>query len=152
MWLALSEAQRAFQEGEVPVGAVVVQGEQVVGTGYNRTVGLQNPTAHAEIVAIAAAAATLGSWRLDGCRIYVTLEPCPMCAGAIVNARLAQLLFGAYDVKAGATGTLYAITADTRLNHQVETLGGVLDLESAVLLRDFFQRRRGGENRSMEKR
>lgn len=143
MRMALAQARQAFDEGEVPVGAVVVQGERIIGRGYNRTVALNDPTAHAEILAITAAATALGTMRLDGCRLYVTLEPCPMCAGAVVNARLDQLLFGAYDAKAGAAGTLYTITTDPRLNHQTETLGGVLDLESAALLRDFFRKRRG---------
>ncbi len=143
MRMALAEAREAFQQGEVPVGAVVVQGERIIGRGYNRTVALHDPTAHAEILAISAAATALGTMRLDGCRLYVTLEPCPMCAGAIVNARIEQLLFGAYDAKAGAAGTLYTITTDPRLNHQTETLGGVLDLESAALLRDFFRTKRG---------
>lgn len=143
MRMALAEAGQAFEEGEVPVGAVVVQGERVIGRGHNRTLALHDPTAHAEILAITAAAEALGTQRLDGCRLYVTLEPCPMCAGAVVNARLDQLLFGAYDAKAGAAGTLYTITTDPRLNHQTETLGGVLDLESAALLRDFFRKRRG---------
>jgi len=147
---ALAEADLAFREQEVPVGAVVVRGEQVIGRGHNQMIRLNDPTAHAEILAITAAAAALGSPRLEGCRLYVTLEPCPMCAGAIVNARLDQLLFGAYDSRAGAAGTLYAITTDRRLNHQVETLGGVLDLRSAALLREFFQARRGTGGMSNE--
>jgi tRNA(adenine34) deaminase len=146
MRLALAEAGSAFREGEVPIGAVVVLGERVIGRGHNQIERLHDPTAHAEIIAITAAAAALRSWRLEGCRLYVTLEPCPMCAGAIVNARLAQLIFGAYDAKAGAAGTLYTITTDTRLNHQTETLGGVLDAECALLLRQFFQGRRGNQS------
>lgn len=142
MRLALDEAKRAFEAGEVPIGAVVAIGERVIGRGHNQIETLQDPTAHAEIIAITAAAAALGSRRLEGCRLYVTLEPCPMCAGAIVNARVDQLLFGAYDAKAGATGTLYAITSDPRLNHQAETLGGVLDAECAALLQEFFRKRR----------
>jgi tRNA(adenine34) deaminase len=142
MQQALAEARRAYDEKEVPVGAVVVYGDRVIGRGHNQTERLADPTAHAEIIAITAAAAALRSWRLEGCRMYVTLEPCPMCAGAIVNARIAQLLFGAYDPKAGAAGTLYGITTDPRLNHQTETLGGVLDAECAALLRTFFAERR----------
>lgn len=144
MQQALAEARFAFDEGEVPVGAVVVLGERVIGRGHNQTLKLNDPTAHAEILAITAAAAAMGSQRLEGCRLYVTLEPCPMCAGAVVNARLEQLFFGAYDARAGAAGTLYTITTDPRLNHQTETLGGILDLQSAALLREFFQARRGG--------
>lgn len=143
MQQALAEARLAFDDGEVPVGAVVVLGEQVIGRGHNQTLKLNDPTAHAEILAITAAAAAVGNQRLEGCRLYVTLEPCPMCAGAVVNARLAQLFFGAYDARAGAAGTLYTITTDPRLNHQTETLGGILDLQSAALLREFFQARRG---------
>ncbi|MDB5035052.1 MAG: tRNA-specific adenosine deaminase [Chlorobi bacterium] len=143
MRLALAEAERAYEEGEVPVGAVVVKGDRVIGRGYNLTERMADPTAHAEIIAITAAAAALESWRLEGCRMYVTLEPCPMCAGAIVNARLDALLFGAYDARAGAAGTLFTITTDTRLNHQVETLGGVLDDDCAGLLKAFFRTRRG---------
>lgn len=145
MRLALAEAEKAYREGEVPIGAVVVLGERVIGRGHNQTERLHDPTAHAEIIAITAAAEAVRSWRLEGCRLYVTLEPCPMCAGAIVNGRLAQLVFGAYDAKAGAAGTLYTITTDTRLNHQAETLGGVLDAECAQLLRQFFQGRRGSQ-------
>jgi tRNA(adenine34) deaminase len=142
MRMAIGEAMRAYDEGEVPIGAVVVEGERVIGRGHNRTERLHDPTAHAEVMAITAAAAALRSWRLEGCRLYVTLEPCPMCAGAIVNARIAQLLFGAYDPKAGAAGTLYSITTDARLNHQTETLGGLLDAECSEPLRRFFAERR----------
>lgn len=137
--IALEEAARAATVGEVPVGAIVVHEEQVIGRGHNQTVMLNDPTAHAEMIAITAAAAHLGSWRLNGCTLYVTLEPCPMCAGAIVNARLEGLVFGAFDMKAGSTGTLYTITEDARLNHQVETLGGILDTECAAVLQEFFR-------------
>jgi tRNA(adenine34) deaminase len=151
MMLALQEAAAARDAGEVPVGAVVVRDGRVIGRGRNRTVELRDPTAHAELLAIRDACAYLGDGRLDGCALYVTLEPCPMCAGGIVLARLGQLLFGAFDAKAGATGTLYTITTDPRLNHRVETHGGVLDRECAALLRAFFLDRRGpgrapGEN------
>ncbi len=138
MRLALEQARAAASEGEVPVGAVVVRGDDIVGRGHNRTLARLNATAHAEMLAIAEASAALGSQRLDGCRMYVTLEPCPMCAGAIVNARLDELIFGAFDAKAGAAVTLYSITNDPRLNHRLATLGGVLDAECATLLRDFF--------------
>lgn len=142
MRLALDEAEAARDEREVPIGAVVVLGERVIGRGHNQIEQLHDPTAHAEMIAITAAAAALGDRRLTGCRMYVTLEPCPMCAGAIVNARLAELYFGAYDPKAGAAGTLYAITNDRRLNHRVATLGGVLDNDCGALLRTFFEARR----------
>jgi tRNA(adenine34) deaminase len=143
MKLALEEARRALEEGEVPVGAIVLYQGRVIGRGRNQTGTLNDPTAHAEMIAITAAAAALKSWKLDGCSLYVTLEPCPMCAGAIVNARLSQLVFGAFDAKAGAAGTLYTITTDRRLNHRVETLGGVLDQECAAILKEFFAGRRG---------
>jgi tRNA(adenine34) deaminase len=142
MRLALQEATEAASLGEVPVGAIIVYEERIIGRGYNQTETLHDPTAHAEMIAITAAAAELGQWRLEGCRMYVTLEPCPMCAGAIVNARLSALMFGAYDSKAGATGSLYTITTDGRLNHKVETLGGILDNECGAILSEFFLQRR----------
>lgn len=142
MKLALREAERAFDAGEVPVGAVVVRGEEVVGRGHNMVEQLNDPTAHAEIIAITAACETLGQKYLDGCTLYVTLEPCPMCAGAIVWARLGRLVFGAFDAKAGSASTLYNIPQDPRLNHQVEVLSGLESEASAALLRTFFQQRR----------
>ena len=142
MQQALHEARRALDFGEVPVGAIITRdGEEVV-RAHNLVETRNDPTAHAEMIAIAEAARRLGSRRLEGCTLYVTLEPCPMCAGAIVNARLSALVFGAFDAKAGAAGTLYAITTDGRLNHRVETHGGVLDDESTALLRGFFLARR----------
>ncbi len=142
MRLALEEAARALAADEVPVGAVVVRAGQVVGRGRNRTVELGDPTAHAELLAIRDACRTIGDGRLEGCSLYVTLEPCPMCAGGIVLARLDQLVFGAFDAKAGAAGTLYTVTTDRRLNHVVETHGGLLDAECADVLREFFRDRR----------
>ena len=143
MAVALELAAEAAASDEVPVGAVVVCGDEVVGRGANRTLDDTDPTAHAEVVALRAAARELGRARLDGCRLYVTLEPCPMCAGAIVLARLDALFFGAHDAKGGATGTLYSITEDRRLNHRVPTIGGLLDDESIALLRQYFQGKRG---------
>ncbi len=142
MRLALMEAERAFEAGEVPVGAVVVRGGQVVGRGHNQVERLADPTAHAEVLAISAACQTLGTKFLDGCTLYVTLEPCPMCAGALVWARLDRLVFGAFDEKAGAASTLYDIPRDPRLNHQVDTVSGVEAEASADLLRAFFRQRR----------
>ena len=142
MGLALREAERAFDAGEVPVGALVVKGGQIVGRGHNQVERLRDPTAHAEILAISAACETLGSKFLDGCTLYVTLEPCPMCAGAIVWARLSRLVYGAFDEKAGAAATLYDIPQDPRLNHRVETISGVEAEASADLLRRFFRSRR----------
>ncbi len=142
MRIALGEAQRAFQMGEVPVGAVVVADGEVVSSGHNRTATDNDPTAHAEIIAIRSAAARLGSERLRGCDLYVTLEPCPMCAGAIVNGRIRRLFFGAHDLKAGAAVTLYSITNDSRLNHRCDVVGGILDLDATELLQQFFRERR----------
>jgi len=142
MRLALAEAERAAEAGEVPVGAVVVRGGQVVGRGHNQVERLGDPTAHAEMIAISAACETLGRKVLDGCTLYVTLEPCPMCAGAVVWARLARLVYGAFDEKAGAASTLYHIPQDPRLNHQVETVSGVEADAAADLLRAFFRARR----------
>jgi tRNA(adenine34) deaminase len=135
---ALRLAERAYDEDEVPVGAVVVHDGGIVGKGYNQIEVLQDPTAHAEIIALTAAANTLGSKRLDGCTLYVTLEPCSMCAGAIVLSRLAVLVFGAFDLKAGACGSLYNIVEDKRLNHQPHVISGVLDDRCASLLKSFF--------------
>lgn len=139
---ALREAERALEKGEVPIGAVVVRNETIIGRGHNMTEQLQDPTAHAEIIAITAACDTLGSKFLEDCTLYVTLEPCPMCAGAIVLARLPRLVFGALDEKSGAASTLYDIPGDERLNHQTETLSGVEAERSSALLQHFFRQRR----------
>lgn len=139
---ALHEARRALDHDDVPVGAVVVRGGRIIGRGHNQREQLQDPTAHAEIIAITAAAAAVGSWRLEGCSLHVTLEPCAMCAGAIVLARLERLVYGAADPKAGACGSLYELTQDPRLNHRCPTVGGVLENPCAELLREFFERRR----------
>jgi len=135
---ALREAGKAAERGEVPVGAIVVREGLIIGKGANQTEMLQDPTAHAEMIALTAAAGHLGRKWLEGCAMYVTLEPCPMCAGAIVLARLPLLVFGAYDPKAGACSSLYTITNDTRLNHRVHTTGGVGAEKSTELLRRFF--------------
>jgi tRNA(adenine34) deaminase len=138
---ALALAKRA--EPDVPVGAVVLdESGQTIGRGYNLREVTEDPVAHAEIVAIREAAKHLGSWRLDGCTLVVTLEPCAMCAGALVQARVGRLVFGAYDDKAGAVGSLWDVVRDRRLNHRPEVIAGVLADESAALLRDFFARRR----------
>lgn len=144
MQKALRAAERAYEAGEVPVGAVVVKDDRVVGRGRNRVEQFQDPTAHAEIIAITAACDTLETKFLTDCTLYVTLEPCPMCAGAIVHARLQRLVFGAFDEKAGAASTLYHIPRDERLNHQVDVLSGVERERAAGLLRAFFRERRGG--------
>ncbi|MBI3112314.1 MAG: nucleoside deaminase [Ignavibacteriales bacterium] len=137
---ALREAEQAFEQDEVPVGAVVVYENRVIGRGYNQMERLQDPTAHAEMIALTAAANHLQSRRLEGCALYVTLEPCAMCAGAIVLSRIPTLVFGAFDPKAGACGTLYNIVEDKRLNHNPHVVTGVCDRESEQLLRGFFGR------------
>ena len=145
MRAALAEAEAAYAGGDVPVGAVVVRAGRVIGRGHNQREQLNDPTAHAEMIAITAASAHLGSWRLEDCTLYVTLEPCAMCAGAIVLARIPRLVFGALDPKTGACVSLYRIPTDARLNHLVEIGEPVLADECAALLGDFFagQRARG---------
>jgi tRNA(adenine34) deaminase len=142
MRLALAEARLAFDEDEVPVGAVIVHQERVIAAAHNQREALRDPTAHAEMVAITQAAEALGSWRLLDCVLYVTLEPCPMCAGAIVQARLPTVVYGTRDPKAGACHTLYQITTDARLNHQAAVIGGVLADECRTILQEFFLQQR----------
>ncbi len=142
MRLALAEAEKALAEGDVPIGAVIVCGGGVVGTGYNRREADHDATAHAEIVAIRQASAALGRWRLDDCTLYVTLEPCPMCAGAIVLARIPRVIYAAPDAKAGAAGSITDLLRHPRLNHRVDVQGGLLADEAAAQLRAFFQRLR----------
>jgi tRNA(adenine34) deaminase len=143
MRLALEEARRSEGWGDVPIGAVVVRGEEVLARAGNEREHRGDPTAHAEILALRGAAEQVGSWRLDGCSLYVTLEPCAMCAGALVLARVDRLVFGANDPKAGFAGSLGNLVRDPRLNHQVEVVSGVLAEEAGELLRDFFASRRG---------
>jgi tRNA(adenine34) deaminase len=143
MGIALEEAQKAFEEEEVPVGAAVVFDGRVVGRGHNAKESGCDPTAHAEVLAIRRAARALGRWRLSGCTLYVTLEPCPMCIGAMISARLDRLVFGCADEKAGAAVTLYDLARDPRMNHQLEVASGVMADEAARLLKDFFRKRRG---------
>ena len=140
MEFALKEAQRALEEDEVPVGAVVVWENKIIRRGHNQIERLQDPTAHAEMIAITAASAHLNSRRLEKCTLYVTLEPCPMCAGAIVLARLPMLVFGAFDPKAGACSTLHNLVSDGKLNHKVETVSGVLGEKCFDMLKEFFVR------------
>ena len=143
MDLALSEAERTSSSGDVPIGAVVLDPEgRVIGTGRNRREADGDPTAHAEVLALRAAAARRGEWRLEGCTLVVTLEPCAMCAGAIVLARVPTVVFGAWDPKAGACGSVFDIVRDPRLNHWVEVTGGVREAECAALLREFFRTQR----------
>ena len=142
MEMALREAQIAFEQHETPVGAVIVKDGVVIAKAHNQVEMLQDPTAHAEIIAIGAAANHLGSWRLTGCTLYVTLEPCPMCAGAVVLSRTNRLVFGSYDPKMGACSTLYNVVQDNRLNHRVEVIAGVMDVETRMLLKEFFSSKR----------
>jgi tRNA(adenine34) deaminase len=141
---ALAEARAATETGDVPVGAIVLDAfGTVVGRGRNAREAAADPTAHAEVIALRAAATTLGSWRLAGCTLVVTLEPCTMCAGALVLSRVARLVYGAADPKAGAVGSLWDVVRDPRLNHRPEVVAGVRAEESSDLLREFFRSRRG---------
>ena len=139
---ALAEARRAAAEGEVPIGAVLVAEGRIAGRGRNARERLQDPTAHAEVLALQEAARTLGRWRLTGSTMYATLEPCPMCAGALVNARVDRLVYGVADPKAGAVDTLFDVVRDPRLNHRLAVTRGVLADECGALLREFFRERR----------
>jgi tRNA(adenine34) deaminase len=144
LWMeeALRSAQRALEAGEVPVGAVVVCGERIVGRGWNRNITDSDPTAHAEIIALREAGATVGNHRLTGCDLFATIEPCPMCAGAMVHARIRRLVYGADDPKAGAVQSVMQVLNYPQLNHKVEVRGGVLAGRSAELLQTFFKSRR----------
>lgn len=142
MRLALEEARMADAEDEVPVGAVIVYEGRIVASAHNQREALNDPTAHAEMIAITQAAEALQSWRLEGCTLYVTLEPCPMCAGAMVQARLPSLVFGALDPKAGAVRSLYQLLEDDRLNHRADVISNVLDQPCGEILTEFFRRKR----------
>lgn len=147
MKAALREAQKALADDEVPVGAVVVHrdadgNERIIGRAHNQRERLKDPTAHAEMIALTQAAAALEDWRLNGATLYVTLEPCLMCAGALVNSRIDRVVFGARDERAGACGSLYSVGLDTRLNHRFTVEGGVLEAECALLLSEFFATKR----------
>jgi tRNA(adenine34) deaminase len=139
---ALAEARRACAAGEVPVGAVVARDGAIIGRGHNRPIALSDPTAHAEILALREAAGKSGNYRLTGATLYATVEPCAMCAGAALQARVARLVYGAPDPKVGAVASLFCLLDDVRLNHRIEVVGGVLAEESAALLRAFFEARR----------
>lgn len=139
---ALKEAKKAFDEDEVPIGTVAVYKNQVIGRGHNQTEQLNDPTAHAEMIAITAAANALNSWRLNEVNIYTTVEPCIMCAGALVLARVKRIIFGAHDEKFGGCGSVFSIVNEKKLNHQIEITDGVLKEQAASLLKSFFERRR----------
>ena len=143
---AVEQAKIAEENSDVPIGCVIVKDGQVIAKGYNQREQLQDPTAHAEIIALTAAAAAVESWRLNGCRMYVTLEPCAMCAGALVLSRMDKLIYGCDDPKTGACGSLYNIVQDERLNHKVEITSGVLAEDCSRQLQKFFARRRGENN------
>ena len=144
---ALEEAKKAAEIGEVPIGAVIVRGGDIVGRGHNRRETDRDPTAHAEMIAIREAAERLGGWRLIGCSLYVTLEPCPMCAGAILQSRIERVVFGASDPKGGCAGTLMNLLTDGRFNHQAQVVPGVLAEEGGSLLTNFFRGLRGGSRK-----
>jgi tRNA(adenine34) deaminase len=142
MRMALAEAEAALAEDEVPIGAVIAQGERIVASAHNQREQLRDPTAHAEMIAITQAAGAIGDWRLAGCTLYVTLEPCPMCAGAILQARIPVVVYGAADPKAGAVRTLYQLLSDPRLNHRPQIVSGVLERQAGDMLTRFFQAQR----------
>ena len=142
MRLALEQAQAAFQQDEVPVGALIVREGKVLAAAHNQREQLNDPTAHAEMIAITQASAALQSWRLQGCVLYVTLEPCPMCAGAILQSRIEKVVYGADDPKAGAVNSLYQLLDDTRWNHRSEVVGGVLQEACGSILTEFFAAKR----------
>ena len=144
LWMrrALELAAHAEAEGEVPVGALVVRGEEMLGEGWNRPVASHDPTAHAEIVALRQAAERIGDYRLGGATLYVTLEPCPMCAAAIAHARIARLVFGAWDPRQGAAGSVFNLVASNAMNHRVDAFGGVLSEDCGAMLKRFFATRR----------
>lgn len=142
---AFREAEKAFEKGEVPIGAVVVKKGQIIGRGYNQCESLTDPTAHAEIIAITSAANTIKEWRLKDCSLYVTKEPCPMCAGALVNARITLLGFGMYDEKEGCCGSLYQLCRDPRFKHQLTVKGGIMEDACTLMIQEFFKKQREKE-------
>ena len=139
MKLALLQAQKAYEKDEIPVGAIVVKEGKVIGKGYNQREMLNDPTAHAEIIAITAAANTIEDWRLNDCMLYVTKEPCAMCAGAIINSRLKMVVFGCYDKEMGCCGSLYQLCGDSQLRNSTAVKGGIMEQECLSIIHDFFQ-------------
>ena len=142
MKAAFREAEKAFEQDEVPIGAVVVQNGQIIGRGYNQCESLIDPTAHAEIIAITSAANTIKDWRLKDCQLYVTKEPCPMCAGALVNARINMVIFGMYDEKEGCCGSLYQLCRDNRFKHKLTVKGGLMEGACTLIIQEFFKKHR----------
>ncbi|MDR8390932.1 tRNA adenosine(34) deaminase TadA [Aliifodinibius sp. S!AR15-10] len=143
---AFKLAEQAYDEDEVPVGAIVVKDDSIIGKGYNQTERLKDPTAHAEMLAISAACSTIENKYLTGCTLYVTLEPCPMCAGALVSSKIDRIVFGAPDVEGGACGSLFNIASSNKLNHQVEVIQGVMEEDCKWILKQFFQEQRSKSN------
>ncbi len=139
---AFALAEKAFESGEVPIGAVIVNKDKIIGKGFNQTESLTDATAHAEMIAITAASSSIDDWRLDECILYVTKEPCAMCAGAIINARLKQVVFGCYDQDKGFCGSLYQICGDRRIGNPIPVRGGVMEMECAGILSEFFKKKR----------
>ena len=152
MLAALEQAQNAQLVGEVPVGAVVVRDGQIIGTGFNQPIGSHDPTSHAEIIALRQAAQGSGNYRLPDCDLYVTLEPCAMCVGAMLHARLRRVVFGAYDRKTGAGGSVMNLFSEVAINHHTEAIGGVMAAESVALLRAFFEERRAKRAQAVQRR
>ena len=148
MYAALQEAEKAFEDDEVPVGAVVVHKNKIIGRGYNQIERLKDPTAHAEMIAITSAANHLGDWRLNECDIYVTLEPCIMCTGALLASRIKELYYGASDLKFGACGSIYNLAEESKTNHKIKVYSGILAKESEDLLKSFFDRKRITQNKN----
>ncbi len=149
MQQALSQAHNAWALGEVPVGALVVKDGEIIATGFNQPIGTHDPTAHAEIMALRAASTILGNYRLPGCELFVTLEPCAMCAGAMMHARLARVVFGATDPKTGACGSVVNLFEQEKLNHHTELVGGIMADECGKLLKDFFAARRQAQQKAL---
>lgn len=147
MYAALSEAEQALEENEIPIGAVVVHNNRIIGRGYNQTEKLKDPTAHAEMLAITAAANHLNDWRLSECDLYVTLEPCVMCTGAAIAARIRNIFFSIYEPKFGACGSLYNIAEEGKLNHKIKIFSGIYAEESTKLLKEFFSKTRNGNSK-----
>ena len=142
MMAAFREAEKAFEQDEVPIGAVVVKNRIIIGRGNNQCESLNDPTAHAEIIAITSAANTIKNWRLKDCQLYVTKEPCPMCAGALVNARIDKVIFGMYDEKEGCCGSLYQLCRDNRFKHQLTVKGGIMEDPCTLIIHEFFKKQR----------
>ena len=142
MKMALDEAMKAYDKKEIPIGAIVVKNGRIIGRGYNQRESLNDPTAHAEIIALTSAANTIKNWRLIDCSLYVTKEPCPMCAGALVNSRISMIGFGMYDEKEGCCGSLYQLCRDPRFKHQLTVKGGIMEDSCTIMIQEFFNKQR----------